>query len=479
MNGKLIAHTKDNVVAFRSDPKLGKNAAEYYDGQIAEIIIFARVLTESERDRITEYLSDKYAAPVLAAPTGPENLTVLALSASRVNLSWSGANEALEYSAIVERKTGGGGFDQVDVIQGALGFDDEGLQPGTEYTYRVKYSGIGGESTYSDEVSATTLLGDISMPTSGMRLWLRADRGTGGVGKLAKWRDQSGLGNDAFQTNVLLQPEIIANQLNGRPVVRFDGTDDSLELPNVLNGATKGEIFAIVKVGTLAANTYSSLWQFGTGTGSGYYNTDRYDDFGTSNTTLFSGEGTVAMGQYHFYNVSATSGAWIDRYNAHERTRRNEPTISFRANPRLGGNHGTNYPLKGDIAEIIVYDRVLSVSEREAVMYELSRRYEVLNPAHFLSQSDLNGDRYLDTGGSAIGISPFDLDSDGDTIRNDDEVMAGTNPLNVDTDGDGYNDDVDAFPLDDTRHDPLVSVPGDVTPPEITLTEPANAVPVP
>lgn len=479
MNGKLIAHTKNNIVAFRSDPKLGKNAAEYFDGQIAEVIIFARVLTESERDRITEYLSDKYAAPALAAPTGPENLTVLAMSASRISLSWSGVNEALEYLAIIERKTGGGGFEQVDAIQGALGFDDNGLEPGTEYTYRVKYSGLGGESGYSDEVSVGTLLGDISMPTSGMRLWLRADRGTGGIGKLAKWRDQSGLGNDAFQTNVLLQPETIANQLNGRPVVRFDGVNDLLDLPDVMNGATAGEIFAVIKMGTVAANTYSSLWQFGTGQGSGYYNTERYDDFGTSNLTQFGGEGTVAMGQYHFYNVSATSGAWIDRYNAHERTRRNEPTISFRANPRLGGNHGTNYPLKGDIAEIIVYDRVLSVSEREAVMYELSRRYEVLNPAHFLSQSDLNGDRYLDTGGSAIGISPFDLDSDGDTIRNDDEVMAGTNPLNADTDGDGYNDDVDAFPLDGTRHDPLVSVPGDVTPPEITLTEPANAVPVP
>ena len=59
------------------------------------------------------------------------------------------------------------------------------------------------------------------------------------------------------------------------------------------------------------------------------------------------------------------------------------------------------------------------------------------------------------------------------------EVQRGTDPFNADTDGDGANDRRDAFPLDPTRSTAPPPVPGDTTPPTITLTEPTNAIPVP
>jgi hypothetical protein len=79
----------------------------------------------------------------------------------------------------------------------------------------------------------------------------------------------------------------------------------------------------------------------------------------------------------------------------------------------------------------------------------------------------------------ALGYDPFDDDFDDDGVSNLSEFMAGTNPFEADTDGDGVPDGADFYPFDPTRNAPPGSVPGDVTPPTITLVEPGFAVPAP
>ncbi len=89
---------------------------------------------------------------------------------------------------------------------------------------------------------------------------------------------------------------------------------------------------------------------------------------------------------------------------------------------------------------------------------------------------DTNGDGLDDGAALAAGLSATNGDLDGDGVLNADEIARGTDPFRADTDGDGVNDGADCFPLDATRSECLVPVPGDVTPPVITLTEPTNAV---
>jgi hypothetical protein len=89
---------------------------------------------------------------------------------------------------------------------------------------------------------------------------------------------------------------------------------------------------------------------------------------------------------------------------------------------------------------------------------------------------DTNGDGIPDGNALAAGLSATNTDMDGDGVLNADERARGTNPFNADTDGDGTPDGADAFPLDPSRTSMPPGDPGDVTPPVITLSLPANAV---
>ena len=69
-----------------------------------------------------------------------------------------------------------------------------------------------------------------------LQMWLRADAGVeahdysasgGDIADVSALRDQSGQGNDVSQTAIANMPELVANGLNGNPVVRFSGEGDT------------------------------------------------------------------------------------------------------------------------------------------------------------------------------------------------------------------------------------------------------------
>jgi len=47
------------------------------------------------------------------------------------------------------------------------------------------------------------------------------------------WLDKSGNDNNATQTSVDSKPLYKVNQINGKPIIRFDGVNDRLSLPNL------------------------------------------------------------------------------------------------------------------------------------------------------------------------------------------------------------------------------------------------------
>ncbi|PTY04993.1 hypothetical protein DB347_20095, partial [Opitutaceae bacterium EW11] len=219
-----------------------------------------------------------------------------------------------------------------------------------------------------------------SMPTSGLRLWLRADS-LSVADPISVWADQSGQGNDATQVIGASRPVLVENALNGRPVVRFDGNNDYLNLPDFMNAnmakgqttAAAGDVFVVWKAdrnpdGSSRAN---GMWSIG---GDDRYTaTDGqlYEGFGTT-ARYSTGVPVQPVNRYHMYSVSAQAGDWVNRIDGQIQHHSRSNTVGWSNAPTLGRS---NYPPSGDIAEIVIYDRILTDIEREAVGRYLGCKY--------------------------------------------------------------------------------------------------------
>jgi hypothetical protein len=93
-------------------------------------------------------------------------------------------------------------------------------------------------------------------------------------------------------------------------------------------------------------------------------------------------------------------------------------------------------------------------------------------------ERDTNGDGIDDGTAARSNLSLSDLDVDHDGLSNAQEIAGGADPFDPDSDGDGTLDGSDCFPLDTSRS-ACAEVPGDTTPPAITLSEPAEAQLIP
>ncbi len=100
-----------------------------------------------------------------ATPSAPSNLSAKAISSSRIDLSWQD-NSNNEAGFTIQRKTGLDGSYASIVITNAnmTSYSDTSLISGTPYYYRVQANSPSGDTEFSNEAAATTLL--VSSPPS-------------------------------------------------------------------------------------------------------------------------------------------------------------------------------------------------------------------------------------------------------------------------------------------------------------------------
>ena len=108
----------------------------------------------------------------------------------------------------------------------------------------------------NDAVSDDALAGP-NIPTNGLVLWLRADRGvTEEAGQVAAWTDQSGNDSHATQTATNVRPKLLSAGIGGRPSILFDGIDDFLKLPPAFADFSLGiSVFATIQYAAASACT--------------------------------------------------------------------------------------------------------------------------------------------------------------------------------------------------------------------------------
>ncbi len=202
---------------------------------------------------------------------------------------------------------------------------------------------------------------------------------------IATWEDLSGNGNDATQANAGNRPVYRTNQMNGLPVIRYDGSthllipdDDSLRIdPEItiftvvnLESRTSGTGSIRVVTSKELAHTnrnwwvvqWDSKWRFrqsGMGT-----NTIESDDDAAIEPTLVvvTGDGSdMKMFVDGTEQQSSVSYSSLDTQN------------SSTGIGRQGDSTARNWV--GDIAEIIIYDRALSVNDRETIEQYLGEKW--------------------------------------------------------------------------------------------------------
>ncbi|MFI4944119.1 MAG: Ig-like domain-containing protein, partial [Burkholderiales bacterium] len=207
-----------------------------------------------------------------------------------------------------------------------------------------------------------------SVPQDGLALWARAGRGVvvDAAGRVSRWADASASANDLVQTSPGQRPSRVTDPLSGRSVLRFDGTDDLLQFTARLAGSIR-TVFAVVRQDENAAPGSRALlgdaptadfyggWQAWWVYQPPYVGTSQYIVDGQTwvNGTVVNGRATPRPHTLSVVCVEATAGVTASRLAA--------------------GIYSGHW--KGEIAELIVYERPLSIAERKAVEDYLALEY--------------------------------------------------------------------------------------------------------
>ncbi len=251
--------------------------------------------------------------------------------------------------------------------------------------------------------------------TTGLKLHLDASQLTGlsDGATVTTWTDMSGLGNNATATGT---PIYKTGILNGQPVVRFNDASSFTTANLSAQFPSAATVFIATTIDN--DNVYTLV-----NTISGKDEWWCYNGNTRSYPALFRGarlESYCAMPTTgsHLFAITSSASAW-------QMWKDGASQGVAGANYNAGGvitigNNSNNRPLKGDIAEVLIYSRVLDATELNAVGGYLTAKYGVTTtyPVSLtvLLNSPLTGSNYLV----------------GSTIPATATVVAGTAPHTVD-----------------------------------------------
>jgi len=218
---------------------------------------------------------------------------------------------------------------------------------------------------------------------SGCQLFLRADLGItfiAGGGNVASWRDMSRAGHSA--TSVATQEPAYNNTLiNGMPTLFFDASGAAGKIMNLAGSLSlsAAHMFLVAKSvnATAPSNARSGLWRFGnSGSISRLPFTDGqiYDDFGSS-TRYSCGTPVATITNPYCYEVRTTSSDWKSFLNGMSQFSSASNTVAWSGTLQLGGYSASNVYFDAHVAEVILYDHILSSDERTALVSYLNARY--------------------------------------------------------------------------------------------------------
>lgn len=444
------------------------NIGERFPGTISELLIYTQTLTPTERGQVENYLNGRYG--IVSDLPDPPTIRTFAVSPEQVYLCLDGSIDA-DVSYIVERKPVAGAYAVVGTIHAANGYLDQGLTGGTSYTYRVKARSLAGESSYSTEAAVSTPGAGTILPAADATAWFRGDGGVAkdGDNAVRLWVNQGSDAKVPAKNGVGQKPILHEHSLADRSFLSFDGVDDALRMNGFSGGFEneEGEFFVVVRANFDSLERDNALWVLcdGSGFGTRYPAADGtiWESFGRSSPVSFSA-GSVRLERFNIYNVSAKVGDWTARLNDTVVQQEEIPSVNFTGGAGDIGSIGSGFPnpvryFGGDLAEIIVFPRVLSTAERTTVVGYLQKKFAL---------TDEDGDGMpdwweLEQFGTLGRNGTGDFDNDG--LNDLNEYLNGLRANVADTDSDGLNDGFEiAHGLDGLRSNAIADTDGDGIP---------------
>lgn len=196
------------------------------------------------------------------------------------------------------------------------------------------------------------------------------------------WADSSVNGNDATQATAASRPSLVGSQTaNGSPAVRFDGTDDFLDLTSwIPTTATAG--FTVIAYLRPRASSRTIV---GGGLGSFQHRIDNLFQQVIEANQAQRGTSNTALSTVTFSSVVAqgnnVGGSFCLNGNP-DGTLTAQIAAPYEAITRVGNkNVGGNEWYSGDIVEIRIYDAQLSTAAIQAVESELNASYQTITNA--------------------------------------------------------------------------------------------------
>ena len=380
----LAVRTIGNVNASRLMNDRGM-AGRTWDGDLAELLVYNRPLSDHEMAQVGHYLEEKYALATDYAlvdnANGATNVTLdTAFVNGRLNSAAGGSTTVKVLWGTTDGGASFGAWDGTNTFATTstpreFTWQVGGLTPATVYYYRF-YASNGAGQVWADAPAVfETLFG---AATNGLQLWLDAQTivGTNGA-PVRRWIDQSGNALDAAQFASANQPALVHSAVNGRSAVSFDGAQflDTAVLPGTwpTNAAT---VFVVTRSDNMSQQSWalmavpdSNVNRFNIHIP---WSNNVYWDFGSIvgnvGRVYCPHDGGTAWNVWHFSR--GAEGMRIERNGVPRIRRDGGDTFSLGSQwLRLGA------ALQGDIAEVLVYNRELSPLEERQVGLHLQDRY--------------------------------------------------------------------------------------------------------
>jgi phage gp36-like protein len=340
----------------------GGNGRNYdpFNCLVAEVIVYDRALNDAERQEVESYLAGRYtlyetrvATPVIDPPSQ--------LVSANVNVSMAVSTSGAEIRYTLDGSEPAASSPLYSTVLS--------IAPGTTIKARAFKSGR-LESAVAQTVY--TAVATVPVATSGLQMWLRADAGVtiNEAGAVERWEDLSGHGNHFLQSTAYQQPMLQAAGLGNQAAIRFDGVDDGLWGVETMNIGRPSTVFVVYEElsegGYVLQNSVGGQWWVRS---DGFYS----DGWVRQASPVYNQEVVAVM-----TNSPTGTTVHVNGSNWTENTALTTPDPGRLA---LGGGNGRNYdPFNCLVAELIVYDRALSDTERQEVETYLTSRYALTEP---------------------------------------------------------------------------------------------------